>query len=61
MFGTIGAYIMAFAAMGFAALSAKTLFTAVDHFDPPETPAAPERITAASQGAGKSPVAHEAA
>jgi hypothetical protein len=61
MFETIGAYIMAFTAMGFAALSAKTLFTAVDHFDPPETTAAPEPVAASSQGAGKSPVAHEAA
>ena len=34
-------YVMAFCAMAFSALSARTLFWAINHFDPKETPPMP--------------------
>jgi hypothetical protein len=54
------AYLVAFSAMLFSALSALTLFTAVRHFDPPEAPA-PPAARAAQVAASGAVTSHEAA
>ena len=50
MFADIAPYLMALSAMTFAALSAVTLISWVDRFDPPaaDTPAEPRKQAAAA-------------
>jgi hypothetical protein len=44
MAGGLTPYVVAVCAMLFSGLSALTLFYAVRHFDPPETPRSPGRL-----------------